>query len=679
MFSYPLLQGDPSTVLDNPGSVVISESMARRYFGSENPMDKILEVNGWVDGSYTVTGVYQDLPANSHLQFDFLFPMEDLLLADQYQEDDGWDWYNFITYVQLRPSAEADVVADKMTDIIMHRRAEELLARNAAVRFALQPVTDIHLYSEFSTYNVVQGSYRTVYFFTIIAFFILIIAWVNYVNLATARALERAREVGVRKVAGARKSQLVTQFLFEPVLTNFVALVIAVGLSFLFLPYLNQLANTGVTTAIWKNGWFWLAFTGVFGGGTVLAGLYPAFFLSSFKPISVLKSRTGKTGSRLVLRKVLVVFQFVASVALLTGTYVVYNQVTFMRNVDLGINLDQILVVAGPRLMDEGVDTAELTGSFKDELSRHPFIGDIASSNTVPGEGFDWYTRIRKESAEPADSEDGRITWIDYEFVDMYEMKFVEGRNFSEDFTTDETEAVIINESAARNLGFDTNEEALTENVIIGGEEPIQVIGVLKDFNWMSVHREADPAVLYLTQAGSEISFKVRAENIRETVETVRATYETFFPGNPFDYFFLDDAFNEQYKSDEQFATLFGVFAIFATFVACLGLMGLTAFSARQRTKEIGVRKVLGASSVTILRLLVFDFVKLVAVAIVLTVPIMYFALQRWLEDFASRIDLSVGLFLIPGLIVLAIAVLTVSYHTTVIAVANPVQSLRYE
>ena len=678
MFSFPLVQGDPATALADVGTLVLSESAARKYFGSEEPIGQALEVRGWASGTYTVTGVFEDVPANSHLQFDLLLPMADLLKNGQYEGSSGWGWSNFITYVYLHPEAVLGEVERKMEAVVRENKREALERRNARIALDLEPLEALHLFSGVEAWGAVSSNYKTVYFFTLVALFILLIAWVNYVNLSTALAAKRAKEVGVRKVVGARKMQVVLQFLFESALMNAVALALAVGLAVLGLPYLNDLAGAAIPTTVWQNPWFWGGFLGFFVVGVLLSSLYPAAVLSAFKPATVLKGGLGSARTRNALRKGLVVFQFAASIALLTGTCAVYWQVDYMRGLDLGIDIDQVLVVSRPSLIEEGRSRAEAREVFKAELSSYPAIRKIAISSEVPGGGFTYGGRFRRESAPSSEAEEININWINYDFLDTYDLALAAGRTFSPEITTDST-GVLLNETAVRNLGFDTNEAAVGQHVVIGGSNEFHVVGVLKDFHWMSM-KQAIESYGFLLAAGQRYySLKVQTTNLDATLAAVRSVYDEVFPGNPFDYFFVDRFFDEQYKADQQFGTLFGIFALFAIFVACLGLVGLAAITASQRTKEIGVRKVLGASAGSIVGLLLRDFGKLILAALVLTLPLSYFALDSWLAGFAARIDLTVWLFLIPGLVVMLLALLTVTYHTTRAALTNPVDSLRYE
>src|SRR5262245_50162533 len=382
MFSYPLVLGEAAKALAEPGTLLISEAMARKYFGVENPIGKVLNVNGWISGAFSVNGVFRNTPANSHLQFDFLLPMSDLLQKSRYSDPKhGWNWHNFITYVQLRGDANLTAVEQKFTEVLLSNRGEDFKRINTTANLGAQPLRDVHLNDAVFAPEAVQGSHRTVYFFVIIALITLIIALVNYVNLATARSLDRSREVGVRKVIGAQRRQLVLQFLFESALTNVAALVLAVAFAEILKPFVNNLAGTQLTDWAWTNPKLWAAALTMFSAGTLLAGLYPAFVLSSFKPVAVLKGKAGSTSIRRWLRQGLVVLQFAASVGLLAGTAIVYAQLDYMRNIDLGINLEQILTVPGPRVLSEGADGTQAIKRLTHELRQIPAIRQIATSS----------------------------------------------------------------------------------------------------------------------------------------------------------------------------------------------------------------------------------------------------------------------------------------------------------
>lgn len=683
MFSYPLVLGDPTKALAEPSTIFISAAMARKYFGDENPLGKALNVNGWIAGTFNVNGVFRDVPANSHLQFDFLLPMSDLLQKSNYNDPKhGWSWQNFNTYVQLREDANLAATEQKFTEVLLSNRGEDFKRTDTKARLNAQPLRDVHLNNAVFAPKTVQGSYRTVYFFAVIALITLVIALVNYVNLATARSLDRSREVGVRKVIGAQRGQLIFQFLAESALTNLVALVFAIVLAEMLRPFVNNLASTQLTDWAWANPRVWEWALVMFFAGTLLAGLYPAFALSSFKPVTVLKAKTGSSSIRLWLRQGLVVLQFAASVGLLAGTVIVYAQLDHMRRMDLGINLNQILTVPGPRVLAEGMDNTQAIQRLTNELRQVPGLRQIATSSALPGRGFDWYSsNLRRETADPSTSVRGALAWIDSSFASLYGLQLIAGRGFEgspSKILQGETRPVILNETAVRAVGFDTPNDALQQLVAMGGAT-FRVVGIFKDFNWSSAHSPREAALFTLTPAGSQLSLKVSTENLPQTIAAVERIYKMLFPGNPFSYSFVDEKFDEQYRNDQRFAALFSVFAGLAILIACLGLFGLASFSARQRTKEIGIRKVLGASVASVVALLSQEFVKLILLANVLAWPVAYFTMNKWLQDFAYRIEIGWGVFALAGAMALIIALLTVSAQAIKAALANPVESLRYE
>lgn len=684
MFTFPLTSGDASRALQ-PGTILLSESAAQKYFGASNAEGKILEVSGSVDKSYTVTGIFKDVPSNSHFQFDVLLPMDDLLRGEDYanEPEGGWSWNNFSTYVLLHPDADRAAVERKMTEVFLNHRGEIIRQQGARAGLHVQPLGDIHLNADIlGAVDIVTGSYRTVYFFLVIGLITLVIALVNYVNLATARAVNRSREVGVRKVVGARRGQLVIQFLCESALTNVAAAVIALILVSALIPTVNDLAETQLTVSLWMNPGFWIAFVATVGAGTLLAGLYPAFVLSSFRPAAALKGKAGSVVAHIWLRRGLVAIQFAASIVLVAGTVIVYNQLSYMRHMDLGLDLEKVLTVSAPRILPENADRAVAMSSFLNELKQVPGVLQAAASSSVPGRGFNWNgAAIRKSTDDPANAIRGVATYIDSSFAALYGLRLVAGQEFA-DITTSEAEdapwMVIINETAAKSLGFPTPDDAVHQTLDIGGYEA-RVAGVYKDFNWSSAHHEQQSIVFGQTRTGQHISLRLATGDIPGLVRNVEGIYNTLFPGNVFSYSFADEAFDQQYRNEQRFASLFSISAGMAIFIACLGLLGLVAFTAQQRTKEIGMRKVLGATVTNIVALLSKDFLKLVVIGFVLAVPVTLYTMNQWLENFAYRIDINVGIFLLSGLVALLIAMATISWQSISAALANPVDSLRNE
>lgn len=683
MFSYPLIEGNAGTALE-PGTILISESTAKKYFGTGDPMGKSLNVTGWIQGVFRVNGVFQDVPANSHLKFDVLLPMSDLLTRSGYNDPtQQWKWTNFMTYVQLRPGVDLKEVEKKFTKVLMSHRKEDFQRTKTVLHLNAQPIGDVYLHEGIFAPRVTTGSYRTVYFFLLIGIVILLIALANYVNLATARALDRAREVGIRKVVGAERRQLIFQFIVESALTNLSSLLLAVVLSQFLRPFLNNLAGTKLSADFLTHPLVWVVFAGIFAVGTLLAGLYPALVLSSFRPVSVLKGRGRSSSLRLRMRQGLVVFQFAASIVLLAGTAIVYQQLDYVMHMDIGMNLNQVLAIRAPSVLPKGANGTQLMMTLMQQLRQVPSIEGMTSATALPGDGFNWYSSgLRRATADPSKGVPGAFARIDTGFVRLFGLKLVAGRDF-DGMTVPAVDPtplpVIANETAVEAVGFNSPSEAVGQLVVLGGISNFRIIGVFKDFNWSSAHEKPDAALFAPTQAGDKLAMKIKTADIGQTLKAVERIYKSLFPGNPFEYHFVDEKFDEQYRNDQRFGTLFGVFATLAIVIACLGLLGLAAFTAQQRTKEIGVRKVLGASVPGVVGLLTREFVILVLIADVVAWPIAYSIMNQWLDGFAYKIDIGLSSFLFAGVVSLVIAFLTVSYQAIRASLANPVEALRYE
>jgi len=673
MFSYPMRRGDRNTALSEPNTAVISETTARKYFGDEDPLGKRFRFGN--DEEYTITGMIAS-PEHSHLKFDFLLSYA--TLTQQWGEsfETAWGWYDFYNYIRLAPGADPAALEAKLPDFIARNDEDEHATETT--RFVLQPLRDIHLSSHLIQEARVNGDGTAVTFLALIAFFILVIAWFNYINLATARAIERAREIGIRKAVGANRKQLIRQFLLESLFLNVVAAVLALALWQQAQPLFNNLVGKTLALGVTGSGAFWAGLAAVFAAGAFVSGLYPAFVLSSYKPATVLKGAFGTTRQGLYLRKVLVVGQFVASVGLIAGTLIVYQQLTFMRSQDLGIDIDQTLVINGPGVIENDSLYSQQVHAFKQELLRHAGIRQISASTEIPGNLIYWTNGARRLEATPEASVILYRVGIDYDFLDTYGHRLLAGRGYAPAFTADSA-SVILNESALGALGFAGPESALNQRIRTGGDT-LTIVGVVADYHQEGLqHDFRQTAFLLRPDARSYYSAKVNTTDLDATLAFVGEQYARFFPENPFTYVFLDEHFNTQYRSYQQFGKVFGFFALLAVLVACLGLFGLSSFTAARRTKEIGIRKVLGSSVGNILVLLSKDFLKLVLAGSFIAVPVVWYLMNRWLEGFAFRIEISWPIFLIAGSLSLAIALLTVSYQSIKAALANPVKSLRYE
>ncbi|SDK00964.1 putative ABC transport system permease protein [Catalinimonas alkaloidigena] len=680
VFSYPLVQGNPATALTEPNTVVLSASTARNIFGDEDPLGKTVRLNEEVDAK--VTGVYADLPANTHLKFDMLRSYATFVqqVGPDNNPDEAWMWDGCMTYLLLQPGTDPKALEAKFSDYVEANIGEDLAQYDADAVYLLQPLPDIHLYSHYMMEAEPNGDGTATYLLLGIAFFIIIIAWVNYINLATARAMNRAKEVGIRKSVGSLRSQLIQQFLMESAVLNALAVVLAILLVVVALPAFNRISGQELSFSLLSTPLFWVSLLALYLVGAFLSGLYPAFVLSAFNPATVLKGsmKTSHRGNR--LRQGLVVLQFAASLFLLIGTLAVFRQISFMRDQDLGINIDQTLVIQAPiiRSRQDSIYVGDKQ-AFKQEMLRYPAIRSITASSAVPGGAVGWNAGgIRLKGQDASDSKQYRVIAVDYDFLDAYGLKLLAGRKFGEEYGNDPG-TVVFSRTGVQQLGFDNPDDALNKEIEFWGAT-YTVVGVVDDFHQESLRETYEPLIFRcIPGVHGAFSVKVATSNLQETIAHLHAGWDQIFPGNPFEYYFLDDHFDAQYRADQRFGQVFGVFTGLAIFVACLGLFGLASFTTAQRTKEIGVRKVLGASVPQILQLLYRDFVKLVLVAFVLAVPLAYFAMHQWLQHFAFRIGISWWLFALPCVLVVLIAILTVSFQSIKAAVANPVHSLRSE
>ncbi len=676
MFSYPVIKGDRNTALKEPNTAVVEEATARKYFGNEDPIGKRIRFSS--NQEYEITGVIQS-PENSHLKFSFLFSYKTYpgleAGAEHNQWEEAWGWYDFYNYIQLKPGADPKALEAKFPGYIKKYGRE---GDDKKIVFTLQPLKDIHLYSDLIQEARVNGNGKSVYFLAIIAFFILIIAWVNYINLATARAVERAKEVGVRKAIGAARTQLMGQFVSEAFVVNLIAVAIALALLNLAIPIFNNLSGKELTLSIFSDRYFWYAVGLLFLLGSALSGLYPAFVLSAYQPSRVLKGSMKGTREGMLLRKGLVITQFVASVSLIAGTIIVYQQLKFMQNRNLGIDINQTLVINAPGVVQNDSLYASTYNSFKTEMLHHPAVKNIAGSSEIPGNLVYWTNGAKRIGLDQdqASMQMYRIG-VDHDFFDTFGNEILAGRGFSREFN--DARNVVLNRKAVSDFGFKTLDEAVGSKVSIGGDT-LSIVGVIENYHQEGLKVDFRPmAFSFFDAPQSYFSVKVKPENLEQTLAYAKEKYSTLFPGNPFDYFFLDSFFNRQYKGDQQFGKIFGLFSLLAIFVASLGLFGLASFTASQRTKEIGIRKVLGSSVPNIFLLLSKDFLKLVIIANVIAIPLVWLLMDKWLGTFAFRIEIGIWIFAVATVITTFIALATVSYQSITAALANPVKSLRYE
>jgi putative ABC transport system permease protein len=676
VFDFQLIRGNATTCLKGTNKVIISESNARKYFDDADPIGKRLNSNR-VDQPLDVTGVFQDIPENSHIQFDFLISYETINALTENQSETSWDWYDFYSFVLLRPNTDVKALQSKWDLYLSEVRKEAWEKSNQKQEFILRPLTDIHLYSNL-LYETSPESLRdgnSVYALSFIAIFILVIAWVNYINLSTARSFKRANEVGVRKVVGAFRGQLVSQFLVESAILNGTALLLALGIVRLAWSSFSDLTGWHIPLQFVLEREFWFLVIAIFLGGAILSGFYPAVILSSFKPVSVLKGKIIRSSRGNYLRKGLVVFQFVASVSLISGVLIVYQQLKFMKSKDLGIEIGETLVLKGPGRIDSLYQSR--FDAFKTEALRVPGIRGVTASTGIPGVENYWTRGLARLSGGPTGRSIVTHLGIDENYVPQYGIQIRAGRNFSRNFPAD-GKRILINESLSQLLGFDDPEQAVGESVT-NGRDTLEIAGVLEDYHQMSVKAKVIPVAFRFTTPSAFYSLKLETTHHQDVVNSLEPVWSSFFPESPMDYFFLDQFFNRQYERDDRFGQVFGLFTVLAIIIACLGLLGLASFMTVQRTKEIGIRKALGATVSGIIGLLSQQFMKPVFIAIVIACPTCWWLMSQWLQSFPYRISISPLVFLVSGIVVLAIAFISILSQTLRAALLKPSQSLKYE
>lgn len=687
MLGIKLSDGNSAAALNAPYKMIVSESMAKKYFGTTDVIGKTLIArNQNPYQTFQVSGIFKDYPANSHLVIDYLVSYETFrqILAQGGQKGDPANttmgrWNDFYTYIQLRTGTSLKQFQAKMPDFAdkyINSRADRKV-NNITDKLFIIPLGDIHLYSNYNQEAEVNGSGSAVSFMFLIALIILGIAWINYINLSTARSVERAKEVGVRKVLGAAKQNLVAQFMLENIILNFTAIIIAAVAVYVLTPWFNELMGQATIKTFSVTGRYWLIFAGIFISGTLLSGVYPAFVLSGYQPVAVLKGAFKNTSGGLVLRKGLIILQFSISVILIAGTIIVYQQVNFMRKQNLGVNINQTLVLDGAQSVTDSV-YQDVLQPFKTEMLRIPGIKSMAASTNVMGQEIYWTNSFQSLAHKELGVSTVYRLGVDYDFIPQFEMKLISGRNFSKDFPTDK-KAVILNDRALAQMGFKDARDAIDKK-ISNGEDTLTVIGVVQSFHHMGLQKPIVPQLITLRPNAREAySIKLQTKDLQSTIAAVKASWDKYFPNDPFNYFFLDDEFNAQYQNDQRFGQMFTLFSFLAILIACFGLVGLSAYNILQRTKEIGVRKVLGASVRNVVFILSKDFLILVIVSFIIAAPVSWLVMHNWLQDFAYRITISWWVLGIAGVTAFVIALSTLSFQAIKAALANPVTSLRSE
>lgn len=690
MFSFPLITGDITTALTEPNTIILTETLARKLFEvHNNDFRPVIGQTVERENSppFKITGVCKDPPVNSHLGFSFLFSYCTLYRSLGWKQAD-YDFTDsdFWHYVQLKPGTDYKALQAKL-DAFSERHFQGNKVSGSNEKFFLQPLSRAHLYSDYEYEIGITASARVVWSMVIIAAMIILIAWVNYINLATAKSAQRAKEVGVRKVSGATKTQLVKQFLTESFIINLMALAVALLLVVLVQPVFNDLIQLQLSLSyLFQNGLSGFnvvaLLIALIGLGIFISGFYPAFVLSSFKPILVLKGKYFSSSKGIYLRRTLVVAQFAITVALIIGSLVVYNQMRFVSKQSLGIDISKVLIVRPPQLTQFDTTFIAKETAFQNELKQIPHVVNAANSWSVPGNEMGRDFDLSLNGNKGGGLFTTRKVGVSAEYIPLYDIKLMAGRNFTgTDYHSDwgKVHNIIINENVRQLLGFKTAQEAVGKQIHVEGRQ-WDVVGVIADFHQKSLRYPLEPLILMPAFGTySALSVKVNTKDIAQTMTAIKEKYDAFFPGNIFDYYFLDDSYNNQYANDRLFGKIFGIFSAFAVLIACLGLLGLSLFTTVQRTKEIGVRKVLGASVINIVVLLSKDFIRLVLIAFVIASPVAWFIMNNWLGDFAYRINISAWVFIIAGLSAMIIALATISFQAIRAAIVNPVKSLRTE
>jgi len=676
-FSIPLVQGSNESALVQPNSIVISKEFAKKYFGGTNPIGQSLEV-GLRKAIYKVTGVYSEVSANSHFHAEAFLSMTTFKIPNP-----TWSNIGSYTYVLVNKNTDVKKLEAKFPQLVAKyvvpevqqdmgiSLAEAQKSVNTFV-FKLQPLTGIHLYSHTKYEMESNGDIQYVYIFSALAIFILLLACVNFTNLSIARSVKRAREVGVRKVLGSRKQQLIRQFLSESVLMTAFAMILAMVLVIALLPYFNQLAGKQIHPSYFLNYKFVPAILLLLLVVGIVSGIYPSFFLSSFNPIKVLKGSPGTGSNKNPLRSGLIVFQFFVSTALTISTLIVYQQLKFMENKKLGYDKEQVLFLSDGRLLGKNQD------AYKQEVLQDPRVVSASIARSVPGDAFMDGTQVYPVNEKDNGKEiHMNIYNVDYDYVKTLGMQIKEGRYFSKDFGSDSS-AVVINEAAVNELGWN-KVNSIGRTIVRSGQQKYTVVGVVADFNYTSARQKIAPLMMLLGRNYGGLVVKIKSADVSGVLGGLKSKWDALQPEGPFSYTFLDEKFAALYVSELKTQRIFSAFAIIAVIIAGLGLFGLSAFVIEQRTREIGIRKVLGASVQTILMLVSREFLFLVSIAFILSIPVTYWAMQNWLNNYAYRIDISAGIFVAAGIAAILIAIITISFQAVKAALMNPVKSIRTE
>ena len=669
MFSYDFIEGDPATALREPNSIVLTETSAEKYFGKSNSaVGKTLRNN---EGDvFNVTGVIKDVPKNSHILFTALLSMS--TLPKDY-DGGGWGNFNIYTYALMKPNTNQPAFEKKLLVLYDQFMAPIFQQFDIKIHYGIQPITDIHLHSDLTLEPEELGSMSYIYIFSAISLFMLIIACINYMNISTARSARRAKEIGIRKVTGSNKLQLIAQFLMESLLTAVIALVLSIILLLAFWSIFNSLSGKSLSLAILLQPVTFVILVGIILLVGIGGGLYPAFYLSKFNPVTVLKGSLSKGSSNVNLRRVLIVVQFSISMIMLVCTYVVFKQLQYVRSKDLGFNKEQVVSID----VNTGANVQSKVIAFKDAIKENSQVTSVSASQSHPGTGNINFILFSLDSKNGKVDKGVSCYGVDEDYFATLGIQLVKGRNFSS--PSDTLRSIIVNENLVNYFGWN---EPLGQIVKSSGDTSsnyLEVIGVVKDFNQKSLYNPMEPLILFYTPNSNNILIKITPQNVSSTLAGIEKSWKDIFPELPFQYVFLDQDFDSQYAADQKRGKIFTAFSVITILITCLGLLGLIAFTTQQRQKEIGIRKVMGAGVPQIVPLIVRNFVVLVGLSCLIAFPAAWYFMSNWLKAFPYNTGLSLTPFLVSALIVLLITLLSVTFHTVKAALANPMKSLRTE
>ena len=679
LFTHEVIEGNVQTALDHPNEIVLTETAAQKYFGNQTGIiGRTLNVSGswWTNGDYTVSAIIKDVPQASHFRFDFLISTQSLLNGPYRLRNGTSTEGNFVTYVELSKQADLNTVRNKLPSFLEKYQGEELRRIEGKASMTLQPVTDIHLTPGYNLEMSPTIDVDTLYFFIAVSILVILLAWTNYINLSTARAIERAKEVGIKKAIGVHRYQLITQFMTESLILHIVSGFIAIAITYLVLPNIRNIVNKDLVFDLTESGTWILCCAFVF-IGSVVAAIYPSLILSSFKPVTVLKGINDSRSRKFSLRQLLVVVQFSISIFMTASTFVVIRQLDFMQGNSKGFDSNAMLVIKGPGVINN-FEMENKVALLKSQLANLSIVNKVATSEAIPGGGYKWGTGMRKIGADIEENRSGEVVFVDSDFAETYKMKLLSGKVWN-DVMTKQVKEVLVNEMALKTFGFHGNENVIGEKLLIGNDT-FEIAGVLADYHWSSLKTPISSNVLASRKiCGAYLSVQLNSDNWRGSIDQINELYSAVFPEKPFDYFFLEDFFNRQYQEDRQFREVVSLFALLSILIASLGLWGIVSYSISQRSREISIRKVLGASIQSILLLLTHGFLKLILIACVIVLPLFIYGINTWLDNFAYKISPSWDLYLIPVTVLIFVSICTISATTVKAALTNPAENLRRE